>query len=507
MGDPLSDPRAQGLLSADLGEISALGGLFHRVASQCETAAAGLQGANDATWTGAAADAFRSQLGKLPDDLGNIQSSYAGVAGALDTYGAHLEPIRTQFVSLVTQLTDARSSLSTAQGQVATAKTNLSTATSAPHATSSTPAVINAHTALQGAVGTAGRLADEVSGLETRGYRLLDEFDTIRGSARGRISDAGGRAPSHHWWQSAFSAVGNFVKDAAVDIGKSVWNLVSGKAIMDFIRHPGWATLGELVKDIAITASLVAMIAAPFAAPELAELDAAEDASAALLDGGAEDAATETITETTADTTETTVETTTETTEGTVAEGGQSLGSVARGVNAWGNRAALAGNGFGAVDDIGQGHYGAAALDAGFMLVPNLGSTGKVIGAIKGFDSAPDFLKAIPKAVDSNQGFGDWGTNLLHLGDKSAEEALDTAKNMTFYKGLRELGIDDPLAKKIAFGEDVPAMHVDWNGVATSAANRAMHFGKPAAYLFDSLVSDPTDQKIQHKLHLVPDDG
>ena len=73
------------------------------------------------------------------------------------------------------------------------------------------------------------------------------------------------------------------------------------------------------------------MIAAPFAAPELAELDAAEDASAALLDGGAEDAATETITETTADTTETTVETTTETTEGSAAEGGQSLGSVARG--------------------------------------------------------------------------------------------------------------------------------------------------------------------------------
>src|SRR6202042_3416751 len=189
MGDPLSDPRAQGLLSADLGEISALAGLFHRVSSQSETAAAGLHGANAATWTGAAADAFRSQLGKLPGDLGNIQSSYAGVAGALDTYGAHLEPIRTQFISLVTQLTDARSSLTTAQGQVTTAKSNLSTATSAPHATSSTPAVIDAHTALQGAVGTAGRLADEVSGLETRGYCLLDEVDAIRGPARGRVSD------------------------------------------------------------------------------------------------------------------------------------------------------------------------------------------------------------------------------------------------------------------------------------------------------------------------------
>ena len=90
------------------------------------------------------------------------------------------------------------------------------------------------------------------------------------------------------------------------------------------------------------------------------------------------------------------------------------------------------------------------------MLVPNLGSTGKVIGAIKGFDSAPDFLKAIPKAVDSNQGFGDWGTNLLHLGDKSAEEALDTAKNMTFYKGLREVSSASTTRwrRRSAFGED-----------------------------------------------------
>jgi hypothetical protein len=282
-----------------------------------------------------------------------------------------------------------------------------------------------------------------------------------------------------------------------VDIGKSVWNLVSGKAIMDFIRHPGWATLGELVKDIAITASLIAMVAAPFAAPELAELDALEAGAEGA--GAATDGAV-TATETAVDTTETAGETT--------AEGGQSLGSIARGVNVVGNDIGLAGNAFGVVDDIGQGNYGAAALDAGFLLVPNLGSAGKAIGAIKGINSVSDAFSMIPKAMAANVGFGDDLTNLLGFGDKSAEDALETAKLVDQYNQLRDLGLDAPLAKKVIFTDgEVPALHADWNGIARNAANTSMHFGKPAAYLIDSLVSDPTNQKIQHKLHLVPDGG
>jgi uncharacterized protein YukE len=275
MADPLSDPRASRLLSSDTGEIASLASGFHTVADQARTAAAGLRGAqNDATWTGGAAEAFRSQVGKLPGDLGKVQQSYGEVARALDSYGHGLGPIQTQFRSLASELQNAQSSLSLAQNQLSTAKSNLSTATSAPHATSTTPAVLDAHGAVQSASSSAGRLSDEVSGLQSRGMRLLDEFDTIRGQARSAVSSAASVAPAQSWFSSVMHDVGNFVEGVAKGIGKSVWDLVSGKAIINFIEHPSWKTFGELAKDVAVTASLVAMVAAPFAAPEIAEGDA-----------------------------------------------------------------------------------------------------------------------------------------------------------------------------------------------------------------------------------------
>jgi uncharacterized protein YukE len=116
MADPLSDPRASRLLASDPGEIAALASGFHKVAEQARTAAAGLRGAqNDATWTGGAADAFRSQVGKLPGDLDKVQQSYGDVAHALDSYGHALGPIQTQFRSLASELHSAQSSLSSAQ--------------------------------------------------------------------------------------------------------------------------------------------------------------------------------------------------------------------------------------------------------------------------------------------------------------------------------------------------------------------------------------------------------
>jgi len=165
MGDPLSDPRGLRLLSADLGEISSLAGSFHQLATQAQTAAAGLRGAeNDATWTGPTADAFRSDLGRLPTYLDYAEASYREAADALDTYGAHLEPIQAQFRSLSAQLTDARWALDRGWGH-------------------------------------ARHMHDEAWGLERRCYYLLDEFDVIRAVACSRVFDAGARAPMHRWWQ------------------------------------------------------------------------------------------------------------------------------------------------------------------------------------------------------------------------------------------------------------------------------------------------------------------
>src|ERR1700722_4315404 len=144
MGDPLSDPRAQRLLAADPGEVGALAGAFRRVSSQAEQSAAALRGAHDANWTGASADAFRAQLGKLPGDLDRVQQSYGDAASALDGYETQLGQIKSQFQSLAGQLRRAQSSLSSEQGALATAQGNLAPANAAPHANSSTPAVVDA---------------------------------------------------------------------------------------------------------------------------------------------------------------------------------------------------------------------------------------------------------------------------------------------------------------------------------------------------------------------------
>lgn len=290
MGDPLSDPRAHGLLTADTGEIGSLAAAFHRVASQAQTSAAALRGANgDGTWTGKAADAFRTQLGKLPGDLDRVQQSYGEAATALSAYASGLEPIQTQFRSLASQLTSARSNLSSAQSNLSSAKSDLSTATSAPHATSSTPAVADAHTAVSNASGAVGNLQGQVSGLESRGYHLLDEFDTIRGHARSTVSSASGIAPSQGWFSSMMHGIGNFMGGVGqffAGIGEDVWNSAKSlpSDVAHVIEHPtnlhDWAKLGE---DAATVAGAVAVVAAVVICPaDALGLEALADGAEAI---------------------------------------------------------------------------------------------------------------------------------------------------------------------------------------------------------------------------------
>jgi hypothetical protein len=274
MGDPLTDPRAQQLLNADLGEIGSLASSFHRVASQAQNSARSLRGAQgDATWTGQAADAFRTQLGSLPGDLDKVQQSYGEVAGGLDSYEGQLGPIKSQFQSLATQLRSAQSSLTTAQGQLSTAKTNLSTASTAKGAKPTSAPVVDAHNAVSTASGAVGRLQGDVSGLEGHGYRLLDEFDTIRGQARSTVSSAAGIAPSQSWLSSCFHAIGNFMSGVGhvfVNIGKGVVHAAEDlpSDVWHVMEHPtdlhDWAKLGE---DTATVAGAVALVAAVVVCP------------------------------------------------------------------------------------------------------------------------------------------------------------------------------------------------------------------------------------------------
>ncbi len=470
MGDPRTDPRAAWLLAAQPGEVGALAGAFHRVAWQAQSTSAALRGAHgDATWTGQAADAFRTQLGKLPGDLDKVQSSYQEVASALDSYEGQLCPIKSQFQQVISEIEGVQGSLTTAQGQLTTAQGILTTATNAPHAKSTSPGVVDAHTAVQSASAQVGRLQGELTGLEGRGYGLLDEFDTARGRASSAVSGAAGIAPSESWLAGTLSAVGNFLVDVGEGIGKSVWDLISGHAIENFIDHPGWASLGELVKDIAVTASLVAMIAAPFAAPELLEADGAVLSEDALAAG------TETAGEAES------------TTAGTVLRGVvNASGKVSTG-------ATIAGTG----TDAAQGHWGAVGLDVAFLAAPS----------------------AMARSFGASS--GDAFSDALQIGEGTAARSADAFTRIQDFKILDEMGITD--AKGLAFrdGDPPPSLrNLDLSNPAAvrgavdeslQSANRAaataLHLGRPVANLFDNLISDPAEDGIKHHFHLEPAGG
>jgi hypothetical protein len=501
MGDPLTDPRAQELLSAQTGEISSLAGSFHRVASQAQTSAAALRGAHgDATWTGTAADAFRAQVGKLPGDLDKVQQSYGEVATALDSYGSQLGPIQTQFRSLATQLQDAQSSLSTAQGTLSNAKTSLSTATSAPHAKPTTPAVVNAHTAMASATGAVSHLQGEVSGLQSQGFRLLDEFDTIRGRAHSTVSSAAGIAPSESWLSGALSAVGNFFAGVGKGIVDDIANIPD--AVANVWDHPGDpAAWGELVKDVAVAASIVAMAAAPFAAPELLEADAAADAAGTVAADTAGDVAGDVTGDAAGDAAGDTA--------GDGAGGaadstdGPSAWRVgAREANTWGNRVAT-GAGIGQVGTDGlEGNWKGALLASAFIVAPNLGG--------------------MPSSFDAIKGPGDLVSNWLGVGDKLADSTAETAnawnaasKDLADYQQFREWGVSAATSQHMAFENGVPEVLKNFNlddssvltagrdsaiQLANQSSATAMHVGRPLAGAVDKVIVEPIEDKISDKL-------
>jgi uncharacterized protein YukE len=293
MSSVFSTQDAQNLLASDPDEVAALASAFRTVANQSETAINALQGAHgDLNWTGAAADAFRQQLGKLPGDLAKVHQSYGEVATALDGYGDELGPLRSRFISLQNEFDSLQSSLTTAQGNVTSAQGSLSTAKQAPKATSSTPAVVTAHTAVSNAQGAVNRLQDQISGIEHHASTVLTQFDTARSHAVSTVSSAQGLAPEHHWWQSALAAVGNFMSG----VGHVAWTLVKqvGKAAEDLpgdvanvILHPlnlhDWAKLGE---DAGTVAGAVALVAAVVVFPaDAAGLDAVVTGVEAIGDG------------------------------------------------------------------------------------------------------------------------------------------------------------------------------------------------------------------------------
>ena len=398
MGDPLSDPRAGDLLSADPGEVWVLSALFRQVGTEAQGIASALRGApNEATWTGSAASAFRANVGQLPSQLDKVQQSYEDVAGALSSYESELNDVKPAFQRLAEQLGNARSALSGAQGQLATAQGNLTHTLSAPNAKASTPAVQNAHDAVQSASGTVSRLQGDVTGLEAQGFALLDRFQGARDGCQGKVSSACSLAPHESWWDHMMSDVGNWMTDAGhffKAIGLGIYHGVTGLpgALVDWVEHPSWKTFAKLAEDIAITASVVLLVTGvgEWLLPE----------------------------------------------EGLLAAGFSAVNGAADAVATGASLDAAGAEGVGAADDAIHGNYSAAkgdlvnmGLDAlttvpGAMGAPELGDALPSVRAADAAEEDAGVLKAFDTSVEGGKS---WTQSILSMSSEEKSTVLERA--------------------------------------------------------------------------------
>jgi hypothetical protein len=162
MGDPLADPRAAELLAAVPDEVGAVAAEFRTAAGESQATAAGLSAARqDGTWTGRAADAFRTAIGRLPLRLDRVGAGFSAVAEALTAYEAELSTVRAAFKRTLAELADAESRLATEKAAA------------------------------------RGETADsEIARLTRRAFELLDDFASGREACRSAIGAAQGTAPA-----------------------------------------------------------------------------------------------------------------------------------------------------------------------------------------------------------------------------------------------------------------------------------------------------------------------
>ena len=446
-GDLRGDSRTNELLTADPG-LCGLAGMLQRVAELAQNTSDGLRGtASEGIWSGSAADAFRQGVGKLPGDLAKVTASYQEAGDALNVYVGELNRLQPEFRNILSQLDGAQSHLSSVQSQLTSAQSAQ---------TPSVPLSSPLHTTVNAANGAVQNAQAELDGITARGLRLLDEFDTARVAAKGRVSHASHVPPHRSFWDHVFHDVGNWLGDVGhfvVDTGKGIFDSVTGTwgALQAFANDPSLANFGKLASDLAVDASIVVLIAA---APEALGLVGAAEAA----------------------------------TEGAAAE---SVGLAAR-IASMGAPAETVATNAGAAKaaaDLLQRHYANFALDELFVNLPTGDNVANAIGA---GDHAAEAAATTAENLKMYQGFIDHGVNpsdlTPHLTDGELKSVLDNVSNL-----------GDPAS--------VASATQNATAAAAHAAKTAGRIGAPLAYGADSLKDhgqDKVSEKLKELLHPEP---
>jgi hypothetical protein len=389
----------------------------------------------------------------------------------LNALEGELSTLKPAFQSIVAQLESAQSQLTGAQSQLQSAQSALSVAQAKATATSfasplsplaSVPMTSPLHTAVSAAGSAVSNAQGEIAALTSRGFRLLDEFESARGAAQGRVSTASHVPPHRSFWDSVFHDVGNWMSDTGhfllgagnfvLDVGKGIVDSVTGtwSAIDNFANHPSLATFGELAKDVAVDASIVVLAAA---APEALGLVSAEVAAEGAAGGAAEEGVS---------------------LAARLATVGKTAGAVSQ------DAAALK-----ADADLFQGHYADYAVDFAFASIP----TG---------ENVADYFK---------------------VGDHAAEEAASTAENVSSYAEMTQQEGLTPVqalltlskADRASVFESVGMGNMDsppavdaavqsTRASAAQAARTAARVGTPVAFAVEH-IEDHTSEVTSGRLH------
>ena len=196
IADPLAHPLADELRSARPDDLELLHTDYLRAAEQARATSRGLTRAvADTQWTGAAADAFRAAVGRLPAHLQAVEAGYAGVASALSNYIERVTEYQSEYGRYAPQLEQARQRRDGAQSAYDDASAIFQKVLGAPAG----PGHQGALTAARHTLNSARRQLDYWSGqasqLSSRTVEVLEDFLMTRETTRHLVSLAGSAAP------------------------------------------------------------------------------------------------------------------------------------------------------------------------------------------------------------------------------------------------------------------------------------------------------------------------
>ncbi|MFZ1994713.1 MAG: hypothetical protein WAU75_11440, partial [Solirubrobacteraceae bacterium] len=184
-------------------------------------------------------------------------------------------------------------------------------------------------------------------------------------------------------------------------------------------------------------------------------------------------------------------------------DGASGFARGARTVSDGANKVVTGGGLASSYSDAKQGKWGEAAVDLAFTAGPNLGH--------------------VPTGLGDVKTFGDQFSNALGIGERQAEAAHADLEGLDDFNSWQNIGLNPVASRQLSFpdgqfpssangldlssGAAREAAIANAKSLASKAAGRAIHVGRPVAIGFDNVIGDPSSEAIKHHVSPEPSCG